>query len=383
MDDSNMKKCIKCGAGLPEEAIFCHICGKKQVEQKRAVRHRGSGMGTAFRRGKTWTGQAAGYSYILKDKDGETRLVRHRPTKGGFKTKASALEWAAAQDVQQVKKEPPTLLELWQGWSENDLLTRSKDKQIAYRKARERIEPIIARKISDLTIDDLQSTVNAGAKSYYTARDMKSLLSHLYQRAMASGGGNGWVTVNLSRFIVLPELEEKVPEPFTEDEVSAMWKAWDEGNVFVGYMLLMIYTSMMPGELLSCKTDMIDYERHEIYGCGKKTKKRKDTPIVFPEFIEPILKELSKKSTSKTGKIFGGDEGAFYSAYHSVTKSIGVRDLNPYSCRHTTATEAVKKGVELPVVQQIMRHSKIASTQRYIHVSTEAAHKAINQLTKQ
>ena len=310
-------------------------------------------------------------------------MIRKRPTKGGFKTKTAALEWAAAQDAEQKRKEPPTLLELWQGWSENDLLTRSKDKQLAYKKARERIEPIIARKISDLTIDDLQSTVNAGAKSYYTARDMKSLLSHLYQRAMASGGSSGWVTVNLSRFIVLPELEEKVPEPFTEDEVSAMWKAWDKGNVFVGYMLLMIYTSMMPGELLSCKTDMIDYDRHEIYGCGKKTKKRKDTPIVFPEFIEPVLKELSEKSTSKTGKIFGGDEGTFYSAYHSATKAIGVRDLNPYSCRHTTATEAVKKGVELPVVQQIMRHSKLASTQRYIHVSTEAAHKAINQLTKQ
>lgn len=378
-----MRKCIKCGAGLPEEAIFCHICGKKQVEQKRRGRMRQNGQGNAYRRGSTWTGRAAGYSYTITDKNGDTKLIRKRPTKGGFKTKTAALEWAAAQDVGQARKEPPTLLELWQGWSENDLLTRSKDKQLAYKKARERIEPIIARKISDLTIDDLQSTVNAGAKSYYTARDMKSLLSHLYQRAMASGGSNGWVTVNLSRFIVLPDLEEKIPEPFTEDEVSAMWKAWDEGNVFVGYMLLMIYTSMMPGELLSCKTDMIDYDRHEIYGCGKKTKKRKDTPIVFPGFIEPILKELSEKSTSKTGKIFGGDEGTFYSAYHSATRAIGVRDLNPYSCRHTTATEAVKKGVELPVVQQIMRHSKLASTQRYIHVSTEAAHKAINQLTKQ
>ena len=46
------------------------------------------------------------------------------------------------------------------------------------------------------------------------------------------------------------------------------------------------------------------------------------------------------------------------------------------------ATEAVKKGVELPVVQQIMRHSKLASTQRYIHVSTEAAHRGVNQLEK-
>ena len=158
---------------------------------------------------------------------------------------------------------------------------------------------------------------------------MKSLLSHLYKRAMASGGSNGWVTVNLSRFIVLPELEEKPPEPFTEDEVNTMWKAWDDGNVFVGYMLLMIYTSMMPGELLACKIDMIDYDRLEIYGCGKKAKKRKDTPIVFPEFIAPVLQELSEKSASKTGMIFGGDENAFYTAHHAATRAIGVRDLNP------------------------------------------------------
>lgn len=377
-----MGNCIKCKAALPDGALFCPMCGKKQIVEKRRGRQRGSGTGTAFRRGKTWTAQAAGYSYIVQDDDGSPRLIRRRPTKGGFPTKTAALEWAASQDPGKFQKETPTLLELWQGWSENDMLTRSKDKQIAFKKARERLEPIIARKIDELTIDDLQDTVNSAAKSYYTARDMKSLLSHLYKRAMASGGSNGPVTVNLSRFIVLPELEEKVPEPFTEDEVNAMWKAWDEGNVFVGYMLLMIYTSMMPGELLACKTDMIDYDRLEIYGCGKKTKKRKDTPIVFPEFISPVLQELSEKSTSKTGKIFGGDENTFYAAYHAATSAVGVRDLNPYSCRHTTATEAVKKGVELPVLQQIMRHAKLSSTQRYVHVSTEAAHKGVNQLSR-
>lgn len=148
-------------------------------------------------------------------------------------------------------------------------------------------------------------------------------------------------------------------------------------------LLMMIYTSMMPGELLACKADMIDYNRFEIYSRGKKAKKRKDTPIVFPEFIAPVLQELSEKSTSKTGKIFGGDENAFYTVYHAATSAIGVRDLTPpYSCRHTTATEAVKKGVELPVLQQIMRHAKLSSTQRYVHVSTDAAHKAINQLEK-
>ena len=373
--------CIKCKREVPD-GLFCCFCGKKQTVEKRRGRTRANGEGNAYRRGDTWTGRAAGYRYTVTLEDGTTKTVRRRPTKGGFRTKTEALEWAAAQTQGEGKRTVPALLELWQGWSENDMKRLSADKQTAYKKARKRLEALITRKIDTLTIDDLQSAVNDNANSYYTARDMKSLLSHLYQRAMASGGSNGAVTVNLSRYIVLPTLEEKAPEPFTEEEVSAMWKAWDEGNIFVGYLLLMIYSSMMPGELLSCKADMIDYERHEIYGCGRKTKKRKETPIVFPDFIVPVLEKLCEKSTSKSGGIFGGDEKAFYDMYHATTKAVGVRDLPPYSCRHTTATEAVKKGVELPVVQQIMRHSKLASTQRYIHVSTEAAHRGVGLLKK-
>ena len=377
-----MKNCIKCGVELPENAVFCYICGKKQIVEKRKGRQRGHGAGTAYRRGKTWTAQAAGYSYTVEKENGDPVLIRRRPTKGGFATKTEALEWAASYSPSKAQKSAPTLADLWQGWSENDMKKLSVDKQAAYKKARERLEPLISRQIDSLTIDDLQQTVNEKAKSYYTARDMKSLLSHLYQRAMASGGSTGTVTVNLSRFIVLPDLEEKAPEPFTEDEVNAMWRSWDDGNIFVGYLLLMIYTSMMPGELLACKTNMIDFDKHEIYGCGRKTKKRKETPIVFPEFISPVLEKLAEKSTSKSGGLFGGDTKSFYDAYHTTTRALHIRDLPPYSCRHTTATEAVKKGVELPVVQQIMRHSKLTSTQRYIHVSTEAAHRGVNQLTK-
>lgn len=377
-----MGDCIKCKKSIPEDALFCPYCGKKQTVEKRRGRLRANGAGNAYKRGNTWTGRAAGYSYTEESGDGEKRIIRRRPTKGGFRTKTEALEWAAAQ-LPAEKKEAPTLLKLWQGWSENDMEKLSSDKKAAYKKARERLEPIIARKIDSLTIDELQETVNAATSTYYTARDMKSLLSHLYKRAMANGGANGWVTVNLSRYIVLPELVEKEPKPFSEEEVAAMWKAWDGGNIFVGYMLLMIYSSMMPGELFVCKQDMIDYDRHEIYGCGRKTKKRKDVPIVFPAFLSPVLQSLCEKSTSRTGKIFGGDETAFYAAYHETTKKLNIRDLPPYSCRHTTATEAVKKGVELPVVQQIMRHSKLASTQRYIHVSTEAAHEGVNRLKRE
>lgn len=299
------------------------------MAEKRKDRTRVNGVGSAYRHGGTWTGRAAGYRYTATMEDGTQKTVRKRPTKGGFRTKTEALEWAAAQTLGAEQRSAPTLLNLWQGWNENDMKKLSADKQTAYKKARRRLEPLIARRIDTLTIDDLQGTVNENASSYYTARDMKSLLSHFYQRAMAGGGSTGTVTVNLSRFIVLPTLEEKAPEPFTEEEVSAMWNAYDGGNLFVGYLLLMIYSSMMPCELLACKSDMIGYERHEIYGCGRKTKKRRETPIVFPDFIVPVLEKLCKKSTSKSGGIFGGDEKTFYDAYHAVTKAVGVRDLPP------------------------------------------------------
>lgn len=376
-----MADCIKCGIKLVEGALYCHMCGKKQTQEKRKGRARGNGEGNAYKRGNTWTGRATGYSYLEEQKDGTSRLVRKRPTKGGFRTKKEALEWANSQTA-RTGNEAPTLLSLWQGWSQNDMKKLADSKQVAYKKARERIEPIISRKIDTLSLDDLQNTVNDNSSSYYTARDMKSLLSHLYKRAMAGGKATGNITINLARMIVLPKLEEKAPEPFSEKEVSAMWEAWERGETFAGYLLLMIYSSMMPGELLACKKGMIDYDRHEIYGCGRKTKMRKDVPIVFPEFISPVLQALSDASSSKVGNLYGRNKDRFYDEYHEFVLSIGVRDLPPYSCRHTTATEAVKKGVELPVVQQIMRHSKLASTQRYIHVSTEAAHEGINKLVK-
>lgn len=373
--------CFKCRAELPEGALYCPACGKKQVAEKRKGRARSNGTGTAYKRGRTWTGQAPGYTTVEQTPDGGLRTVRHRPTKGGFATKTEALAWAAAQrgDIEPV---PPTLLELWEGWSANDMERLSRDKITAYRKARERLEPIIARRIDTLTLDDLQRTVNASTSTYYTARDVKSLLSHLYKRAMASGGGSGKITVNIARYIVLPVLDEQEPEPFDEQEVAAIWTAWDGGDVMAGYLLLMIYTSMMPGELLACRADMIDYGRHEIYGCGRKTKKRRDVPIVFPAFLSPVLERLAELASPNTGRLWARNKDRLYHEYHQFTARIGVRDLPPYACRHTTATAAVKKGVELPVVQQIMRHAKLSSTERYIHVSTEAAHAGINKLDK-
>ena len=335
----------------------------------RAARKRGNGQGTAFKRGKTWTAQVTRYMYV---DDG--KLIRRYATKGGFATKREALD-VARQMLTSATRQVPTLLDLYLTWEENDLPKLSHDKQLAYRKARERLDPIIGRKIDSLTTADLQDAVNSQATSFYTARDMKTLLSHLYKRACV----DQFVPVNLSQYIVLPELKEKDLVPFEEDEVDAMWAAYAGGDLFVGYLLLMIYSGMMPAELLACKKDMIDLERCEIYGCGRKTKARKNVPIVFADIVRPVVEDLMGLYDGDA--LYPKHKTEFYRDYHAATSRIGIRDLPPYACRHTTGTQAAKSNLNASIIQQIMRHARISTSQRYIHLGPEDAHSGLNSMT--
>ncbi len=46
----------KCGIELPEDAVFCLKCGRKQIREARP-KLRGNGEGKVFKRGETWTAE--------------------------------------------------------------------------------------------------------------------------------------------------------------------------------------------------------------------------------------------------------------------------------------------------------------------------------------
>ena len=232
--------------------------------------------------------------------------------------------------------------------------------------------------IDKINIEMLQNCIDKKANTYYPAKDMKTILSHLFKRAVAEGNAR----TNLAEFIRLPSLEEKEMQPFFEDELKKLWDAYGSGDRFIGFILLMVYSGMMPGELLTMKADMIDWEKNEINGCGLKTKKRKQTPIVFPNMIGPVLSDLAENSKSKIGYLVGMNRDNFYKEYHAALQRAGVRNLPPYSCRHTTATALALGNIAPSVIQEVMRHTKFSTTQRYIHPDTKSAHDAVNALSR-
>lgn len=367
--------CRKCGKTIPDNSSFCNFCGTKQVIT-RPSRKRGNGQGCAVKRGKTWSAVwTSGYE-VRQD----TRQVKQiRKYKSGFATKSAALAYASemSHGAIEVDVYRPTLADYFATWMDTDYQDLSKSKQCAFRIAWRRLEDISARPVADLTIAELQSCVDDQAESYYPARDMRTLLSHIYKRAVAEGQAR----TNLSEFIRIPPLEETERQPFRPDEVQALWGQSAQGDRMAELILLMIYSGMMPGELKRCKVDMIDLNRREIIGCGLKTKKRKETPIIYPEAVSPIVEHLIATTSSGKGYLLGMQEDNFYAEYHAALARAGVRDLPPYSCRHTTATALAMAKAAPSIIQEIMRHTKFATTQRYIHPDMQHAHEALNALT--
>ena len=365
-----MMKCCKCKKEIPNDSRYCLRCGAKQV-QSAGKKARGNGQGTAIKRGNTWT--AVWTTEVYPDPK-EKKIHQERRWKGGFKTKTAALAYAANPDTDV--KESPTLRTYYMGWEKSDMLSLSKSKQTAFKIAWKKLEKLAGKKMDEITIIQLQSCIDEKAHTYYPAKDMKTLLSHLYKRAVAEGSAR----TNLAEFIRLPNLEEKEMQPFTETEIQKLWVAYGCGDRIIGFVLLMIYTGMMPGELLKFKKDMVDWNTHEIKGCGLKTKKRKETPIVFPDIIEPVLHNLIDTGNSGCEYIIGLNKDKFYDEYHAALKRAEVRDLPPYSCRHTTATALALGNIAPSVIQEVMRHTKFSTTQRYIHPDSASTRAAINAL---
>lgn len=360
-------RCIKCSAPLPEGAIYCPMCGKKQVATERKPRVRANGEGSVYRYRAGWRAQiVVGYKLI----NGISRPVYR--TKAGFKTKRAALEYLEVLRSEP-KRKAPVLQDLWEEYQIAGYTKLSASRKEKYRIAWPRLSAIQYTRIDLLTTADLQKVINDQDLTYYPARDMRDLLSILFQLAMI----NRYVDVNLADFIVLPDLQEQAREPFTVEELVRLWDDY-KAHWWTGYILLMCYTGMMPGELLAARKDAVDLKNRVIVGAGLKTNERKKKPIVLADELIPVVQDIMDHTPGD--KLIRINKDNFYTVYYATLARAGTRRLTPYSCRHTAGTLLTDANVRPALVQAVMRHASYTSTQRYIHESADHTRAAVNAL---
>ena len=369
--------CTKCKKEVVQGAIFCPWCGKKLTATKKArVKSRGNGTGTAFKRGSTWTAQVVYDRVIVADDKPLKKLTR---SKGGFKSRDEALRYCPILlNGPQKPDLAPTLSHYWETYKESAYTALSASKQQAYRTAWKKLESIKDTRIDQLTVSGLQKLVAEKCTSYYTTRDVRTLLINLFRIAAAEG----YARQEIPTFIQLPSLEEKEQTPFSETEQKALWNSYENGDLRAAIPLLMIYTGMMPGEAMALRVDQIDLAGHRIHGAGMKTKVRRETDIVLSKTIIPLVQDLIDHA-KPSGYIWKRVEDEWYANYYAALEAAGCRRLAPYSCRHTTATAlAVTKNIAPQTVRKVMRWSTVKMLDRYAHPDNDAALKAVNRIKK-
>jgi site-specific recombinase XerD len=244
-------------------------------------RKRGNGAGTAFRRGKTWTCRIV-IGWKEKPEGGFTPVYR---TKGGFPAKRAALDYIPTLKQDKPKANAPQLIEYWHTYHDGEFQQLSKSKQVAYNGAWKKLSALHYRKVDQITVAEIRQAVSGVATSYYTVRDCKTVLTKLFELA----GADGWCNKDLPSYIVLPKLDEKERQVFSDMEQLALWKLYESGDIRAAIPLLMICTGMMPGECQSLKVENIKLEDHKIVGVGMKTKVRKESPVYIPNDAMPDM----------------------------------------------------------------------------------------------
>ena len=353
--------CKKCAREIPGDAVCCCYCGTRLTAPVKKRRTHGNGGGSVYRYRGTWCAQVTAsidYAPPLTP-DGLPRMKRTYLTKCGFATAKEARAYLPT--LQERAKKPadtarhiPTIGELYAAYSTTAMTRIGASTRGAYATAwRLRVEPALA----DVPIDRLSVSMIdeiVAPLTYDTAHDVKDLLSVLARRAMA----DNLILSNPTQYVTLPEHTAARVEPWLDAEVESLWGAWlHGGDRIAASCLLMIYTGMMPGELFQLDRSMIDYDAHTITGCGLKTQKRKQAPIILPDFVIPVLRYLSESSTSRAGRVLGLNKDRFYSDFKALKERLGIRDVvRPYSGRHSTHVQLAQRKIPPALIVEIMRH---------------------------
>ena len=363
--------CRKCNKEIADGSAFCNWCGTKQEQKKKSVKRKGNGQGTVYqlKNGKWRVDVVLGY-YIGADGKRHT----HRATRICQK-KSDAI--AAVVELKSkpvyVKDTSITLSalnEIYTSSKDYDKLSLSQRNKLKY--AWDRLEPIAHRKITELTVDDLQNVVDGAVSTYYPARDMKVMISHLYVIALRKE----IVTINKSEYIDLPDAPNVKKERWEDEDLRAFWNDY-KSHAFTGYILIMIYCGLRYGELAKLEIENINLEKQVMIG-GIKTESGIDREIPIANNVLPIVSRFVSKGKYKLLEM---NEDNFYATYWATIERLGLRHLPPQTGRHTYFSLTTAAGIQAGIITETGGHASYTTTvKNYVRLNLAEKLDAVNQI---
>jgi integrase/recombinase XerD len=238
---------------------------------------------------------------------------------------------------------------------------------------------IVAARREDL-LDYLSERVVNGARPRTTARLLSSL-RRFYRYLIRDGR----LTDDPSVRIDTPRIGRSLPDSLSEEEVEALLGAPDVGAA-LGLrdraMLELLYAcGLRVSELVNVTTEQINITQGVVRVVGKGNKERL---IPLGEEASDWLQRYSADSRpelaggtsarqlfiTRRGKAMTRQAFWYRLRHYAVISGIN-KALSPHTLRHAFATHLLNHGADLRVVQMLLGHSDLSTTQIYTHVARE------------
>ena len=289
-------------------------------------------------------------------------------TIGYFETRTLAMNALANYNTNpyDIEKAKVTFSELYEKWSEQHFGKVSENAIVNYKVAYKYCEPLYEMKFSDIRKNHMQSVIDNSGKAFPTRKLIKTLLNQLYNYAIE----NDISDKKYSQYIDIGKNEGKLKrKPFTAEEIETLFNNEDKLE-FVDTILIMIYTGMRVGELLSIKHENVFLDKRYMIG-GIKTEAGKDRLIPIHTKILPFIEKWYKNNTEYL--ISNAKRSQMqYSNYRrekfdNIMEKLRM-EHNPHECRHTFASLMDSAGANKLCIKRIMGHASQDITDKvYTH----------------
>jgi integrase/recombinase XerC len=196
------------------------------------------------------------------------------------------------------------------------------------------------------------------------------------------------VSVSPAATISSPKLDRKLPVFLSQEETNRLVEAPDvtkpAGQRDRAFLELLYASGLRVSELAGLDIGQVDLETREIRVWGKGSKERivlmgDPAAKALTTYLEQGRLRLNKRGIPA---VFLNQDGgrltvrSVQSLVQSYAKSVGIsKDVYPHMVRHTFATHLLNGGADLRVVQELLGHASLSTTQIYTHVSKAQAKK--------
>jgi integrase/recombinase XerD len=226
----------------------------------------------------------------------------------------------------------------------------------------------------------LAHRVAGRVKATTTSRQLSSL-KRFYRHALRQEKIKSDPSINIDA----PKLPRSLPKSLTEEDVEKLLAAPNAGEA-LGLrdraMFETLYASgLRVSELVTLKISQVSHDMGVVRVIGKGNKERL-VPLGEEAltWIKRYLKEsrpqiLGKRATDAMFVTGRGEAMTRQSFWHLIKRHAAHAALNkqisPHTLRHAFATHLLNHGADLRVVQLLLGHSDISTTQIYTHVARE------------